>query len=324
MRWRARAQRQHAVIGHAQLVAAGLSRRQVERLVAVAALVGVHRGVYRVGGAPETWEQRVMAACLASAGVASHRSAAALWGLRGCESEAVEVTVAGRRRPALAGVTGHTTARLDAVDVCERRGIPVTTPARTLLDLGGVLPAEVVEGAMEDALHRGVVSAAALERTLGRAGAMGRNGTATLRALLAGRYPGLAPTESPLEDDLVRLLHRSGLPEPVRQHVVGRPGDHLVRVDLAYPHHRVAIEAQGAAWHTGRARLQRDCDRLNLLTALGWRVLAFTSDDVRRRPRAVVASVGAALSGVETTFGARATATVAATPGSLWHRRPVP
>jgi len=308
--WRRVARRQHAAISRAQLLSAGLSRRQIERRTAEGALLAVHRGVYRIAGAPQTTEQALWSACLATGGIASHRSAAWVWDLRGCEPDVVEVTVPVRRRPDLAGVTSHTTRRLDAVDVCTRSGIPVTTPARTLLDLGAVLAADRVEPALEDALHRALVTTATLERTLARAGAMGRDGTATLRALLAARAPGQAATESPLEDEVVRVLRRACLPDPVRQHVVRTPAGRQVRLDLAYPRQGVAIEAQGAAWHTGRAALQRDCERLNILIALGWRVLAFTADDVRRRPANVVDAVRAVL------FGAGTTATVASTPRS--------
>ena len=314
--WQLQALRQHAAISRAQLLAAGLSARQIERRTAAGTLLPVHRGVYRVAGARPNWEQALMAACLATGGTASHRSAARLWELRGCGFDAVEVTVLGRRRPELAGLTSHTTLRLDPGDVCERKGIPVTTPARTLLDLGGVVPVEVVEPALEDALHRGLVTTTTLDRLLRRVGAMGRDGTATLRALLAARVPGQAPTESPLEDELLRALRRAGIPEPVRQHVISTPGGRPIRVDLAYPDQRLAIEAQGAAWHTGRAALQRDCERLNVLIALGWRVLAFTTDDVRRRPRRVAEAVRTMLCGVGTTL------TVASAPEN--GRRAVP
>jgi very-short-patch-repair endonuclease len=100
---------------------------------------------------------------------------------------------------------------------------------------------------------------------------------------------------SPLEDSLVALLHRAGLPEPVRQHWIAPPGRPPIRVDLAYPAFRLAIEAQSVAWHTGQADLQRDCDKQNLLVSLGWRLLEFTWADVHDRPDRVVDTVFSAV-----------------------------
>lgn len=299
--WRSIADRQYAVITTGQLLTAGLSRRQIDRRVAAGVLAPVHRGVYRLGGAPQSWHQAVMAACLASSGVASHRSAAALWGFRGCEPGVVEVTVPGRRSSDLAGVLCHTSEKLEMSDTTERAGLPVTTPARTLLDLGAVVRRHAVERALEGAIHRELVTPAELRATLHRAGARGRDGTGVLRDLLRDRSPDQAATESPLEDDLVRLLRRANLPEPVRQHVVRLPGGRTVRLDLAYPDRKVAIEAQGFVWHAGRADLQRDCDRQNLLRTLGWKVLVFTSHDVRQRPGRTVEVIWRAISGAEPT-----------------------
>ena len=170
----------------------------------------------------------------------------------------------------------------------------MTTPARTLLDLGAVAP-ELVEPAMEDALLRGLVSESALRRALERVGAHGRDGTAVLRELLDQRTRGTAPTESPLEDALVALLRRHRLPEPVRQHPVDLGNGHTARVDLAYPGARLAIEADGRRWHSGRADFESDRERGNLLAARGWTILRFGWDDVRRRGDQVVDDVGRVL-----------------------------
>ena len=239
-----------------------------------------------------------MAACLATGGVASHRCAAALWGFRGFEPGVIEVTVRRRRQSELDGVLCHMTGRLESADVTSAEGVPTTVPARTLLDLGAVVRPYAVEQALEGAIHRGLVTIGDLDRLLRRVGARGRDGTGVLRELLRERVPGQAPTESPLEDDLVRLLRRANLPEPARQHVVRLHGGRTVRIDLAYPAHKIAIEAQGFVWHSGREQLQRDCDRQNLLRALGWNVLVFTSHDIRQRPGRTAEAVWRAISGV--------------------------
>lgn len=227
-----------------------------------------------------------MAACLAAgpSAVASHRSAALLWGFRGAEDAPTEITVEGHRHRQLTDVVVHRTDKLAAADVSRRSRIPITTPARTLLDLGAVVPTHVVEPALEDALLRRLVSFVLLERTLERLGGAGRNGSGVLRRLLEERDPAAAPTQSVLEDALLRLLRRAGLPEPARQYRVGR-----VVLDFAYPALRLGVEADSRIWHGGRADVQRNSDKANLLLAHGWRVLHFTWADVRRRPDDVVA-----------------------------------
>ena len=265
-----------------------MTPRQIQARLAAGWLTPVHQSVYLVGSAGPSAEQAVLAACLAtgSQAVASHRSAGALWHLRGVEAPTPEVTLwADRHRP-LHGVRVHRTRVLDPVDVSRRRRIPVTTPARTLLDLGAVAPAPVVESALEDALMRRLVTFALLTATLERLGGPGRNGAGVLRALVEERDPATAPAESMLEDRLFQLLRRAGLPAPVRQYEVAG-----VRLDGAYPHLRLGLEADSRIWHGGRLDVQRNSDKANRLLAHGWRVLHFTWFDLTRRHGYVVASV---------------------------------
>lgn len=282
---------QHGVVHRRQMA---LTPSQIKTRAAQGLLVPVHRNVYRVSGAPRTWEQDLAAACLAggTAAVASHRSAALLWRLRGIERAPVEITVPRTRQPQLGRVVVHRLRELATADVTRRSGIPVTTPARTLLDLGAVASEDTVESALEDAILRGLVSFDHLRRTLERAGAQGRDGTAVLRRLLDERDPDTEPTESVLEDMLVRVLRGAGLPAPLRQHWIRAAGYRPIRIDLAYPEQRVAIEADSRLFHSGRADLQRDSAKRNLLVALGWRPLAFTWDDVLRRSPYIATTVG--------------------------------
>jgi very-short-patch-repair endonuclease len=116
-----------------------------------------------------------------------------------------------------------------------------------------------------------------------------------LRRLLAERDPAQAPTESDLEDELVRLIRRAGLPEPVRQLWVEVPNGPRLRIDAAYPDQRIAIETNGRLGHASPADMQRDARKLTLLSRLGWRVLVFTWGDLTRRPAHVVGEIRAAL-----------------------------
>lgn len=257
-----------------------MSRRQLEGALASGALVTVHRGVYRAAGSRRTFEQSVLAACLAAKGVASHATAATLWEMRGWNTSRVEVTVAGRRQPQLAAVVGHCTRRLEHTDVARRGPIPVTSPGRTLLDLAAVGPPGAVESALEDALHRRLVTADRLEASLSRGVQQGRPGVAMLRAILEGRDGGAAATESVLEDAFLRLLRDAGLPEPERQYEIRLPGRPAIRLDFAYAVERVAFELDGRRWHASKADRERDRFKANALAALGWRLLRFDWSDV--------------------------------------------
>ena len=99
------------------------------------------------------------------------------------------------------------------------------------------------------------------------------------------------PTESPLEQRLRRLLIKNGLPVPATQHEVRDRGKLVARVDLAYPLARLAIEADGYRYHTGRAAWQRDLVRRNALSLLGWTVHHVTWEDIEVRPDEVVERV---------------------------------
>jgi very-short-patch-repair endonuclease len=171
--------------------------------------------------------------------------------------------------------------------------IPVTTAARTLFDLGAVVPRAAVQAAVTDALRQRLVTPERLERCLQEAGGRGHRGAKAVRTLLetlTGHRP-----ESVLELRLIRILRRSGLPEPASQYSIRRGQKVVARVDLAYPDIRLAIEADGYRYHGGPAEWRRDLARRNELTGLGWRVIQVTWEDVTRRPAAVIRQVRTAI-----------------------------
>lgn len=285
------AARQHSVVARQQALSLGMTPRQVDLRVDAGMLEILHPSTYRLVGARRTYEQAVMAACLAADGVASHRTAAFLWGLRGVEDPPVEITVPHNRHPRLHGVSVHRSKLLLPNDITHRLAIPVMKPAPTILQLGAVAP-ELVEGAAEDALFRRLLTVPGLWHVVDTAGARGRDGSGVLRDLLLARDPALAPTESTLEDEIVAVLRRYGLPEPVRQHLVPRPAHgRPYKLDISYPEALLDVEGDGLRWHTSTRDAQRDRERANYLTALGWMILRFTCEHVRRRPAELAAQV---------------------------------
>jgi predicted transcriptional regulator of viral defense system len=148
------AERQHGVITTAQLAAIGLSSAAISRLVRAGHLHRIYRGVYAVGHKRLSREGRWLAGVLACGpdAVLSHRSAAALWGIRPQSSGPIEITVAstgGRaKRP---GLQIHRSTCLDPSTTTRTKEIPVTTPRRTISDLQRVLPADQIDAAIRRA-----------------------------------------------------------------------------------------------------------------------------------------------------------------------------
>ncbi|HYH51388.1 MAG TPA: hypothetical protein VEG38_17710 [Acidimicrobiia bacterium] len=227
-------------------------------------------------GAPASFEQQVLAACLSVGGVASHRCAAYLWGFRKFDSAAAEVLVRKGRTPSLTAVKVRRTGHLEPADIELVRGIPITSRARTLLDLCDARPA-LVEGALNGALHRRQVTVRQLLAVLDRVGPQhpGRVRYCELVAPFAG---GQRPTESELEDAFVELvIRRYSLPMPVRQHPVGRRW-----IDFAYPELVLGVEIESVRGHAAREDVHRNAAKANEL--LDWWILRFAFDDIHRWP----------------------------------------
>jgi very-short-patch-repair endonuclease/predicted transcriptional regulator of viral defense system len=299
------ARRQMALLTLGQALESGYSLRQVQQRCEAGSWERIHAGVYRVAGAPDSWEQRVLAACLGAGegAVASHRSAARLWGIGDAGRPQVELSVRADRYHRLRGVTVHRSSDLEAGDATERLRIPVTTPARTLVDLGAVQGVRSVERALDAALSRRLVTLASLHAALYSVARRGRRGAGILRALLEARSPAAGLAESVLEARMLRICGEQRLPEPACQYHV-RTGERLVaRVDFAYPRERLALEVDGYESHASLDAFRHDRRRQNELVGLGWTVLRFTWDDVVHDPARVARAVRAVLRAKSNTAG---------------------
>lgn len=281
---------QHGVLSRRQLRAAGFSDRTIARWAETGRLVRAHPRSFVMAGAPPTYRQSLMAAVLACEGkaVASHRSAARLWGL--VEDETVEVTVERDRLPRLQGVVVHRPLDLWKARTTARDGIPVTNPLRTLADLGAVLPTDAVAEAVEQALITRLVTFRGLCNEWRRIAKPGRSGSGVLRTILDNRLLGDKPADSVLEPRAAPIFALVGGPRPVFQHEVSIGGRRF-RLDFAYPDLKIAVEFDGLVAHATAAALQADLRRQNALLAAGWLVLRFTWDDVVRRPDRVALEI---------------------------------
>jgi Transcriptional regulator, AbiEi antitoxin len=285
-----RAARQHGLVTRDQALAAGMSDDQVHRRVRGGRWAVQRRGVYRVTGAPSTEEQAVMAAVLAAgpAVVASHLTAARLWRLRLPEPEGIELTTPPGRRLRAEGVQQHRFTQLSADDVHRLRGIPVTSPARTLVDCSGRVGPDELGRVVDDALRRRLVRLPDLVRSHARV-TSGRRPTAAMARVLEERAAGHDPGGSDRELQVLRTLVAAGLPAPVQQHPV-TVGTRSFRLDLAYPQAMVAIEFDGWDAHGTFEAFHGDRERSRLLVAAGWRLVHVTA---RTTPADLVGAVRA-------------------------------
>ena len=227
----------------------------------------------------------------------SHRAAGIVWAVDGVHRAPIELSSPGRGRNQR-GMVVHYGRSLASDEITRRDGLPVTTIARTLLDLAAVLEPRDLERALESALRARLLTVDELVGRL-RSTPPTVGGRRTLRRLLEQRSP--ITTESDLETLVLQALRDGGLPEPERQHEVFDEQAHLVgRIDLAYPKVRLAIEADSYRFHSTVSDLRRDRARQNALVRMRWTVYRATWDDVINRPRKVaedVAELLVALSG---------------------------
>jgi len=290
------AAQQHALITSAQLRDLGVSVDERVHRLAVGRLQPVHRGVYRVGGSVITFEQQLLAGCLAAGGLvgASHRSAAAQWDVDLPEAPPVELSLAYGRSARLPGVQVHRSTDLTGAHIVNRRGIPTTNPMRTLLDLGAVVPVGVVSDALDDLIGRRIVTIAGVRRTLEETAGRGRRGAGALREVLDLRTEDGQAGRSRLEARLSDLAKRAGLPCPRFQHPILLDGRRR-RIDFAFPELMIAIEVDGYESHTRYDVFQDDRVRGNELQLAGWMVIHFSWHQVTRRPGYVVSVLHQAL-----------------------------
>lgn len=282
------ASRQHGVVTRSQAIESGLTRSMLETRVRRGTLSRIHPGVYCVGGSPATFEQRSFAAA-AWAGpgaVLSHRSAAYLWSLVDRHPPVDELWTPRRRTRPPAGVCAHFTKDLAARDRGKLRNIPITSPARTLIDLAAVLPPPLVEAALMRAIVERRTTASAIAARMHEMSRQGVEGPRTLRRLLLQSNGRLHPG-SPLERRVAGVLARGGLPPVRREHPVYLDGG-VYYLDFAWPHFRVGVEADSRRWHSDAGAFERDLARHNSLAAAGWRVLRVTEQQVRCEPQGVV------------------------------------
>lgn len=278
---------QYGLVGRWQLRAAGIDRQAVRRRVRAGVWSTPLPGVIDVGShAPGPLKQTLALVLAAGQGaVASHHSAGAIWRLLDLPWPArIDVSVPRGGPRAIAGHPLRSSRHLFG-DECDRvDGIPVTSRARTLLDLVGALPASVFEPVLWNEVRRDGALTLDLAKLLARNPR--RPGAPRLRALLDDLHPEIQDAGSPLEVYGVLALRRLGLPQPTLQYTIrDRQGRFIARVDAAWPDSRVIVEFDGVAHHDPPGARHRDARVRGRLRALGWTVVVLRADDLHRPGR---------------------------------------
>jgi very-short-patch-repair endonuclease len=267
--------RQHGLITTRQLLDLGLTRGGIQYRTEIGRLHRLYRGVYAVGHRPVSPHAHALAAVLAGGpgAVLSHGSAASLWGMSKHWNGPMEITTrAGRPRGRL---RVHRSRTLTRRDVDRHFGIPVTAPARTILDNAPRLSDAGLTRAVNDLRHAGYLRLSDLSELLGRHPQT--RATNRVRRQLA--HPERAPTRSEFEDAFLIFAERFELPEPlVNTEVAGH------EADIFFPEHKLVVELDGWDTHSHRTQFESDRDRDADLLAAGVATVRITWDRMTLTP----------------------------------------
>jgi very-short-patch-repair endonuclease len=272
----------------------GVDRKALQRSAEKGILIREFRGVYRVGGTSLSATGRALLATIGTGGIASHSTAAELWGFAGFDSDLTHVTVNhGAARVPKGWLRVHWSRRDLQGLVAVRQAVRVTRPLRSVLDMA--------DEAVDDDALEAFVSHCVAERlfTMRRLdeylmAEKGLPGTQRVRRL--GVFG--CEVDSQVEAELIRLLFSHGIDRPETQYEI-REGDRfLARVDYAWPAWRVALEVDGFKYHSDPQTFVRDRERGNLIVAAGWLLLRTTPWSMRRDPSGLCESVRSAFSRV--------------------------
>jgi very-short-patch-repair endonuclease len=281
--------RQLGLISTAQLQATGLGKNAIVTRRRNGLLSPIHRGVYKFGQQPMLPGAAEFGAVLAveSANV-SHRSAAWLWGvIPSRPGGPVHVTVVGNSHHSRRTVCVHRVPDLPADERTRKNGIPITTPARTLLDFASQATSDELERAIAEAYVLGLTTEEQLRTMLERHPR--RSGAAALRAEL-DREGGPAWTRSEAERRMKHLLRQARLPAALtNQMIEGYPAD------FVWPDRRLIVEVDGYRFHSSRAAFERDRKRDAVHTLAGYRVIRITWRQLTDEPIAVAVIIARAL-----------------------------
>ncbi|HEV7209308.1 MAG TPA: type IV toxin-antitoxin system AbiEi family antitoxin domain-containing protein [Mycobacteriales bacterium] len=270
----------------------GIEGHEVRRRLRRGLLTEPQPGVFASPLRPFSPEAASRAAllCAGPRAVLSHTSAAALWNLGVSMPSRPWITLPfGRAFPAVHGVDVVRSRHLDEFRR-RRSGWPVTSPARTWVDCARAMDERLLEGCLANGMQRGLITPRDVDRVL--AVAHHRAGTGLARRILIKFHP---EWESLLSAALGRLLEGAGIVLQPGYQLILPDGQLVAVLDFADVVRRVAVEADGWAYHGSQAQQQRDRERDRMLLRLGWRTVRFTSTDIGEHPGQLIDDLRAVL-----------------------------
>ena len=296
------AELQHGHVHRLQLRDAGIGRGAIAHRLGSGLLHETFPSVYRVAGAGANRLGRAMAAALFFRGyaVVCEADAAALCGLldttqQPTDSQPIEVLLVGRSYKPRPGIAVRRIKDLPATDIRWRNGIPVTAPARTILDLAASMDELELEAVLSLAFGKRLVRKPQLEDV------MTRNpyakGIARVRSLLE-QPESLHDTRSRYERKLLKLLNQAELPLPITNTWVA--GEF---VDGVWPELKLVFEFDGWKYHRGRNKFETDRLRDQHLTAARHHVIRITARQIDHNPHALTARIATTITTLRLSSG---------------------
>jgi very-short-patch-repair endonuclease len=297
----------------AQLLNEGVSERQIHVALTQGRWLRTAWGLYALSNWPPDPTRGLLAACLATSGVASFTSAAWLWGLLKDEPPHLTVSVQHGRTPAapptppkrgrrpfpsgpnglldLSSLVVHHSRDLSSRSISNWRGVPTTNPLRTLVDLAAVSGSKMLDEAVDLALAKRLATVEALEAEAARLKHPGRRGPALLVDRLEARSFAGAPSPSVLESRALRLLANANI-KVGKCEVVVDEGRYRLDIEVGP---QLFVEVDGFAFHWGPEQKHRDDMRRNQLRLRGFEILVYDWEAIVKERHRVVKEVRAAL-----------------------------
>ena len=278
-----------------EALALGMSSTTLARRLEAGVLVRIKRGLFRLAGTEEEHDSALEAACRHLDAVVSHESAGRLHRFDGLAWINPTVTVPHRHTKHFEGVHVHQSTDLADDHLVWIRGLRVTNPERTIIDLAATLSEARIDWVLDRALSSGSVGLENLADLFASLARRGKPGTTVMRGLLEKRGQDYVPPDTVLEQRLLSVIESGGLPRPTPQFTPPWLAPTAGRVDLAYPEHKLIIEGDSRKWHLLIESFETDRQRDNQAQLAGWRILRFTWRQIMEEPETIIASVTAAL-----------------------------
>jgi very-short-patch-repair endonuclease len=274
-----------------QLREAGVPDTTITESVANRRLHSVFHGVYSVGHRHLTVYGRMLAATLAcgEGSVVSHGTAAWVYGMQGWRPKQIDVIAPVESGRKIAGIKRRFVPPPVGAEVWRRNGVPLTSPARTIVDCAGSLDEPEIDKLIEGASVAGMLDVPAIDRILD--GPRRRNTKLLLRRLEPWRrYRSGIKIRSRMEAKLLPLLTEAALPIPQTNAKLGLGGK-TYEVDFLWRAQKLVVETDGGRFHDNPAAGRRDSDRNHALAEAGFHLPRLGWEDLRDRPAATMREI---------------------------------